>query len=60
MCKFIARLNDDSYINITADQMIYKLDSNMVAVYNSGSLVALLDLSVVLTAHLSEKAEGKT
>lgn len=54
MRKFIAQLNDCSYINISADEMI--LEDNCIQVYCEGKLVAFLDVSVVLSAHLSEKA----
>lgn len=53
MTRFIAQLNDCSYINILADQM--KLEDNTIAVFQNGNLVAFVDTSVVLTAHLSER-----
>ena len=54
MKKFIARLNDDSYINICADEMQIKEDT-FILVYNEKNLVAFLDVGVVLSAHMSEK-----
>lgn len=57
MKKFIAQLNDNSFINIFADEM--KLDDGYITVYNGGNLVAFLDVSTVLCAYLSEQAVGK-
>ena len=54
MKKFIAQLNDNSFINIHADEM--KLDDNHITVYQGGNLVAFLDVSTVLCAYLSYKA----
>ena len=54
MTKFIAQLNDGSFINIFADEM--KMDNNCITVFKNKSLVAFVDTSVILTAHLSEKA----
>ena len=57
MKKFIAQLNDNSFINIYADEM--KLDDNHITVYNGGKLVAFLDVSTVLCAYLSEMVVNK-
>lgn len=54
MTKFIAQLNGGDYINIRADEM--RMESDFVAAYRCGNLVALVDKSVILTAHLSEKS----
>ena len=54
MKRFNAQLNDCSYINIDADEMV--LEDNCIRVYHGGKLVAFLDTSIVLSAHLSEKA----
>lgn len=53
MKRFIAQLNDCSFINIQADRFV--LQDQTLLVYNDNNLVAFLDISVVLTAHLSEK-----
>ena len=55
MKRFIATLNGDSYINIPADRMVFNKDTNMVMVYNGQALVACVDVSVVITAHISDK-----
>lgn len=57
MKKFIAQLNDNSFINIYADEM--KLDDGYITVYHSGNLVAFLDVSTVLCAYLSEMVVSK-
>ena len=54
MKKFIAQLNDCSFINISADEMM--LEDNCIRVYCEGKLVAFLDVSIILSAYLSEKA----
>lgn len=53
MKKFIAQINGGDYINIQADEM--KLDGSAITVYLNGELIAFLDTSVVLSAHMSEK-----
>ena len=55
MTKFIAQLNDHSYINTPADRMVK--EENMIYAYNGSELVAAVDISSVLAAHLSEKGE---
>lgn len=50
-------MNGDGYLNIPADEM--KFDGTYISVYMKGSLVALLDVGVVLCAHMSEKEVTK-
>lgn len=57
MKKLVAQLNDGSYINIPADRM--ELEENCIIVSNAGEMIAVLDVSVVLFAYLSEKAVTK-
>lgn len=57
MRRFVAQLNDGSYINIFADSM--KLEKDLITVYNQGALVAVLDISVVLMACLWEGMDTK-
>ena len=52
---FFAQLSDKSYINIPADRM--EVTDNMVYIYDGSQLVALVDVSVVLSAHISRKKE---
>jgi hypothetical protein len=52
--KFIAQLNDGSFININADEMV--LEDTSIRVFRSGKLVAYLDVGACIVAHLSEKA----
>ena len=56
MTKFIAQLNDNSYINTPADRMTR--EDNMLYAYNGGELVAAVDISAVLAAYLSERGES--
>lgn len=55
MMRFNAQLNDMSYINVKADSM--EVIDNMLYVKDGNNLVAVIDLSVVLAAHISERAE---
>ena len=48
-------LNGGSYINVAADRMA--MEDNVLYVYDGNSLVAVADISVVLSAHISEKGE---
>lgn len=50
--RFNAALNGDSYVNVPATRM--EVDDNMLYVWNGDELVALLDVGVVLSAHISE------
>ena len=53
--RFNAILNGDSYVNVAATRM--EVDDNMLYVWNGDDLVALLDVSIVMSAHLSEKGD---
>ena len=55
MKKFVAHLNDGSYINLKADTM--EVIDNMLHVRDGNNLVAVIDLSAVVAAHISERAE---
>ena len=56
MKKFIAQLNDTSFINIQADEMYF--EDNCIRVYRSGQLVAFLDTSIVLYSYMSESVKA--
>ena len=53
MKRFTAQLNDMSYINVQADRM--ELVDNMLRVWDGNNLVAVADISAVVTAHISER-----
>lgn len=53
MKRFTAQLNDMSYINVQADRM--ELVDNMLRVWDGNNLVAIVDISAIITAHLSER-----
>lgn len=46
-------LNDNSYINVAADRM--EKEENMLYVWDGDNLVAVVEITAVITAHLSEK-----
>ena len=54
MKRFTATLNDMSFINTAADRMEVK--DNMLYVYDSCQLVALVEVSAIITAHISERS----
>lgn len=57
MKRFLAQMNDGSYVNIPADRM--ELVENTIRAYNGTELVAFIDVSCVLSAHVSERgAQG--
>ncbi len=55
--RFCAQLNDNSFINIVADRM--ELKENMLFAYDGPELVALADISVVLSARISDEGRVK-
>ena len=48
-------LNGGSYINVAADRM--EKEEDMLYVYDGNSLMAAVDVSVILSAHICEKGE---
>lgn len=59
MTRFIAEINGHSHINIAADRMELNQDGTGILVYNGQALVGFVDLSAVVTAHLSELGGGR-
>lgn len=57
MKRFVAQLNGGDYINIPADRM--EINDSFILAYQGNSLVAVLDVSVVLSAHIGEKVKGE-
>lgn len=55
MTRFIAELNGGDRINILADRMELDLERNCLIVYRGNDMVALVDISAVVTAHVSER-----
>ena len=55
MKRFNACLNGGTYINVEATRM--EIVDNMIRVWNEDELVAFVDISVVMTAHISERGE---
>lgn len=55
MYRFIAQLNDGSYINVQADRM--KKEDAMIYAHRGHDLVAVIDISAVISAHVSERGE---
>lgn len=57
MKRFNAILSHDKYINVSADRMQEDKDNNQILVYDGESLVACVDKSIILAAHISEMSE---
>lgn len=55
MKRFNACLNGGTYINVEATRM--ELVDNVICVWNNSELVAVVDISIVMTAHISERGE---
>lgn len=56
MKRFIAILNDQSYVNVPATRM--EMVDNAIRVWNGDELVAFIDVSVILSAHISERKDA--
>lgn len=55
MKRFNAFINGGNYINVEATRM--ELVDNMIRVWNNDELVAIADISTIMTAHISERGE---
>lgn len=55
MKRFTATINDGSFINVEATWMELDEDSSAIRVWNEGDLVAYVDTSVIMSAHISER-----
>ena len=53
--RFYAQMADGSTIHTVASKMDTDKDNNMILVYNGDKLVAVIDLSAVIYAHITEK-----
>ena len=52
MKRFTAVLNDGGYVSVPATRM--EQEENAIRVFNGDDLVAYIDVSVILSAHISE------
>lgn len=55
MKRFNACLNGGTYINVEATRM--ELVDNVILVWNNSELAAVVDISIVMAAHISERGE---
>ena len=53
MKRFVAILNDSSFINIPATRM--EKEENAILVWNGEELVAYVDVSCIITSHIGER-----
>lgn len=56
--RFVAQLNDGSYTNVPAERM--DMEENFLRVWLGGHLIAIVDTSAVISAHLSENGRRGT
>ena len=56
--KFFAQLTDNKTIHTNADRLEVDRDNNMLLAFNGDSLVAVVDLSAVMFAHIAERKES--
>lgn len=52
MMRFVAQLNDESFVNTFGDRM--EVNDNMLYVYADKKLVALIEVTAIIAAHLRE------
>lgn len=57
MKRFTATLNDMSFINTAADRM--EIKENMLYVYDGGQLVALVEITAIIAAHIRERGANE-
>lgn len=55
--RFFAQLTDGKTIHTNADRLEVDKDNNMLLVYNGDRLVAVVDLSAVMYAHIAERRD---
>jgi hypothetical protein len=55
MKRFVAVLNDCSFINIPASHM--EKEDNALLVWNENNLVAYIETGAVISAHIGERKE---
>lgn len=55
--KFFAQLTENRTIHTDADRLELDRDNNMLLAYNGDSLVAVVDMSTVMFAHIAERKE---
>ena len=55
--KFFAQLTENRTIHRDADRLEIDRDNNLLQVFNKDILVAVVDLSVVMFAHIAERKD---
>ena len=53
MTRFVVQLNDGGYMNVPADRM--DVEDHFLRAWMGGQLIAIVDTSAVISAHISEK-----
>lgn len=57
MKRFVAALNDGSFINIPATRMTIDNERNAIIVWDGNELVSYVETSAVISAHIGERKE---
>ena len=55
MKRFVATLSDCSYINVPATRM--EMSENALLVWDGNDLVAYVEVSAIISAHIGERKE---
>lgn len=55
MKRFIVHLNDGEFLNVPADRM--EIKENFVFAWKGEELVDMVDISAIISAHISTQAE---
>ena len=56
MNRFVVLLNDGSHMNVPADRM--ELKENFLFAWRGAELIAMVDISAVICAHMSQSEKG--
>ena len=55
--RLFAKLTDGKTINTVADRLEVDNDNNMILAYSENKLVAVMDISTIMYAHITERKE---
>lgn len=57
MKRFVATLNDGSFINVPATRMVIDDEKCAIVVFCDNELVAFVDTGAVISAHIGERKD---
>ena len=56
MNRFVVLLNDGEHMNVPADRM--EVQENFLYAWRGAELIAMVDISAVICAHMSQSEKG--